>query len=65
MSGNDHAEIIAATLEGAEIFYHSEGAGAVVIQFNSDDNGGAYVIDVDENGNTRSGTIVFETGWTA
>lgn len=62
----DHAAIIAATLEGAEIFHHSAGAGAVVIQFNAGPNGEAYIIDIDENGSTRSAmTEEFETGWDA
>ena len=60
------AEMIAGTLEGAEIFHHSEGAGAVVIQFNAGPNGEAYIIDIDENGSTRSAmTGEFETGWDA
>lgn len=65
MSIEDHAESVAGALGGALIFYSQEEAGAIVVQFNADSEGNAYVIDIDENGRTRSGMIQFETGWEA
>ena len=62
----DTAETVAATLEGAIIFYSADEAGAVVMQFNADGEGGTYVVDIDENGNTRSAMMpAMETGWEA
>jgi hypothetical protein len=61
----DAAESVAAALEGAMIFYSPDEAGAVVMQYNATENGGTYVVDIDENGNTRSGTVELETGWDA
>lgn len=65
MNVKDHAESVAGTLEGALIFYSPEEAGAIVVQFNADSEGNAYIVDIDENGRTRSGMIRFETGWEA
>ena len=62
----DTAETVAATLEGAIIFYSADEAGAVVMQFNADGEGGTYVVDIDENGNTRSAMMpAMDTGWEA
>lgn len=59
------AESIAATLEGAFIFYSPNGAGAVVAVYNATEDGGTYFVDIDGNGNTRSGIAELETGWEA
>ena len=61
----DAAEMVAGTLEGAIIFYSPEEAGAMVVVYNYGPEGESYVVDIDENGKTRSGDVVFETGWTA
>lgn len=61
----DAAEHVAALLEGSIIFYSEDGAGAVVMVYNSTEDGGTYVVDIDENGHIRSGTVDLETGWDA
>lgn len=61
----DAAEHVAAALEGAIIFYSPDEAGAVVMQYNAAEHGGTYVVDIDENGNTRSGMTTLEAGWEA
>lgn len=62
----DLAEMVAALLDGAIIFYSADEAGAMVMQFNADGEGGTYVVDIDENGNTRSAMMpAMETGWEA
>ena len=62
----DAAEMVAATLDGAIIFYSADEAGAVVMQFNADEEGSTYVVDIDESGNTRSAMMpAMEMGWEA
>lgn len=48
------AEMVASTLANSLIFYNEDGLGAVVIQYDTES---AYVVDINENGETQSGTI--------
>lgn len=62
----DTAEMVASLLDRALIFYSADEVGAMVMQFNADAEGSTYVVDIDENGDTRSVMMpMMEQGWEA